>query len=874
VRKSPRPADARVGAPETGKDGEGRGLLRWIGPLAALLVFGAVAYVLHGEIARLHFNRVFADLQAIPRSRVLLALGITAVSYWVISCYDVLALHYLRKRLRYAQILFTSFIASAFGHTLGFAAFTGGAIRFRLYASAGVSAVEVATIAAFASLSIAIGLATLAGISLFLSPGQSAAVLHLSHDLTFLVGALLLAAVAAYTLWAALSRGVVEIRGWALRAPGPTIGLPQVAISVIDMSLAGSVLYALLPPGSHIRFIPFIGAYAIAVIAGIVSHVPGGIGVFETVMLLILRGVPPEALLGSLLAYRAVYYLVPLLFGAILFGYKEVSATRAHLARVRERAALYVAPVAPQVAGGLTFFAGAALLVSAAAPAVDWRLALLNRFVPLAVLEVSSLAASVIGVGLLVLSRALFRRVTAAYSACFSLLICGVIASLLAGLRYEAAVVLALVLAVLALGRRAFYRPTPILDERFTPAWVASIVGAIILSIWIGVLFYRHVPYSPDLWWTFALHANAPRMLRGTLAAIVFASAYLLLNLLRPARAEPALASAEDLARARAIINRSDHSLANAALTGDKRLLFNEAADTLLMYQVAGHSWVALGDPVGSRAGAEELAWRFRGLADRHGGQTVFYQTGAEKLALYADLGLAPLKVGEEARVRLAGFSLDDPARAPLRHSHQRAQREGLAFEIVAPDRIDELMPELKVISAAWLASKATGEKRFSVGCFAPQYLRNFPLALVRAGGAPAAFANLWTTDTRTELAVDLMRFGPAAPPGTMDFLLVELLGWGRDQGYAWLNLGMAPLADLDRDPLAPAWHRIGNFVFRHGEHFHDFEALRRYEARFDPQWAPRYLVTRGDIALPRVLIDVSLLIAGGARGLSRSDMT
>jgi phosphatidylglycerol lysyltransferase len=118
------------------------------------------------------------------------------------------------------------------------------------------------------------------------------------------------------------------------------------------------------------------------------------------------------------------------------------------------------------------------------------------------------------------------------------------------------------------------------------------------------------------------------------------------------------------------------------------------------------------------------------------------------------------------------------------------------------------------------------------------------------------------------------MRFGPAAPPGTMDFLLVELLGWGRDQGYAWLNLGMAPLADLDRDPLAPAWHRIGNFVFRHGEHFHDFEALRRYEARFDPQWAPRYLVTRGDIALPRVLIDVSLLIAGGARGFSRPDMT
>jgi phosphatidylglycerol lysyltransferase len=850
-------------------ESESRGLLPWVGPLAALLVFGVVAYVLHRELARLHFDKVFAHLQAIPRPHVLAALGFTATSYWVLSLYDVLALRYLRKRLGYARILFTSFIASAFGHTLGFAAFTGGAIRFRLYASAGVTAVEVATIAAFASLSIGIGLATLAGVSLFLSPAQSGAVLHLGHDLTFLVGALLLAAVVAYALWSALSRGVLEIRGWALRAPGPTIGLPQVVLGVIDLSLAGSVLWWLLPSGSHVGFIPFIGAYAIAVIAGIVSHVPGGIGVFETVMLLILQSIPPEALLGSLLAYRAVYYLAPLLFGAVLFGYKELSATRAHLVRARERAAMYVAPVAPQIAGALTFLAGTVLLVSGATPAINSRLALLHRFIPLAVLEVSNLVASVIGLGLLVLARALFRRVKAAYSISFALLVSGVIACLLKGLRYEEAIVLALVLAVLALGRRAFYRPTAILDERFTPVWVASIIGVITLSIWIGFLVYRDVPYSDELWWTFALHANAPRMLRASLAVIVLATAYLMLNLLRPARPEPAVASMEDLARARAVIERCDNSLANAALTGDKRLLFNDSSDTFLMYQIAGHSWVALGDPIGSRAGAEELVWRFRELSDRHGGQTVFYQTSAERLSLYVDLGLAPLKVGEEARVRLTDFSLEGAARAALRHSHRHAQREGLAFEVLAPAGIDdELMSELKQISESWLASKATGEKRFSVGHFSPQYLRQFPLAVVRAAGAPAAFANLWTTHTRAELAVDLMRFGPAAPAGTMDYLFVELMRWGRDQGYGWLNLGMAPLSGLDRHPLAPAWHRVGNFIFRHGEHFYNFDGLRRYKAKFDPHWEPKYLIARGGIALPRVLMDVSVLIAGGVREL------
>jgi phosphatidylglycerol lysyltransferase len=849
-------------------ESESRGLLPWIGPLAALLVFGTVGYVLHNELARLHFDRVFAHLRSIPRRHVLGALGTTAISYWVLSGYDVLALRYLRKRLRYGQILFTSFIACSFGHTLGFAAFTGGAIRFRLYASAGVTAVEVATIAAFASLSIGIGLSTLAGISLFLSPAQSAAVLHLGHSLTFLVGALLLAAVTSYALWSVLSRGVVEIRGWALRAPGPAIGLPQVVLSVIDLSLAGSVLWWLLPSTAHISFIPFIGAYAISVIAGIVSHVPGGIGVFETVMLLILRGVPPESLLGSLLAYRAIYFFVPLLFGATLFAYKELSATRAHLARARERAAMYVAPVAPQITGALTFMAGTVLLVSGSTPAIDWRLALLDRFMPLPVLEVSSLAASIIGLGLIVLARALFRRVRAAYSMSVALLACGIAASLLKGLRYEEAIVLALVLAVLTLGRRTFYRPTSILDERFGPAWVASIAGVIILSIWIGVLVYRNVPYSEHLWWTFAPHANAPRMLRASVAVIVLGTAYVMLNLLRPARPEPAVASIEDLSRARAIINRSDNCLANAALTGDKRLLFNESADAFLMYQVSGRSWIALGDPIGSRGGAEDLVWYFRELSHRHAGHTVFYQTSGERLSLYADLGLAPLKVGDEARVRLTDFSLEEPARAALRHSHLDALRDGLTFEVTPAGGGDALMPELQQISDAWLSSKATGEKRFSVGCFSPQYLRRFPLAVVREGGVPAAFANLWTTDTRAELAVDLMRFGSSAPATTMDFLFIELMTWGRDQGFRWLNLGMAPLSGLDRHPLAPAWHRVGNFVFRHGEHFLNFEALRRYKARFDPQWEPKYLVARGGIALPRVLMDVSVLIAGGAKEL------
>jgi phosphatidylglycerol lysyltransferase len=842
--------------------------LRWVGPIAALLVFTGVVVILHHQLARLNASSVFEHLHAIPRRQVLAALAFTAASYWLLSTYEVLAFGYLKRAIAYGRIVFTSFIAYSFGHTLGFAAFTGAAIRFRLYSTAGVSAIDVATVSAFCSLSLGIGLAAVSGMSLLLSPVHAASVLRLHHNWSLLVGALLLAAVAAYAAWTCLARRAFEIHGWALRAPGPAIGLTQILLGVLDVTLSSAVLWSLLPRETHIGFIPFLGVYAAAVIAGILSHVPGGVGVFEAVILLTLPGVPADALLGSLLAYRAVYYFVPLLFGTLLFGSKELSEQRSRLAWAQELASIYIAPVVPQIAGALTFLAGALLLFSGATPAIDERLAFLDRFLPLAVLEVSHLVGSVVGLGLLVLARALFRRVQAAYHICAWLLVAGVFASLLKGLDFEEAILLMLVLGVLMLGRRAFYRPTAILSERFTPVWVASIAGVVLMAVWIAIVSHRHIPYSNQLWWTFALHGNAPRALRASLAVIVLGTAYVILNMLRPARPQPAVAGPEDLERARALIAASDLTVANAALTGDKRLLFSEAGDAFLMYQIAGRSWIALGDPVGSHAGAEELVWRLREISDTHGGQTVFYQVTAEHLSLYVDLGLAALKIGEEARVPLPQFSLDGPAHAELRQSHRRAQRDGASFEVVPPEAVDALLPVLKRISDSWLAAKSTGEKRFSVGAFSSQYLRQFPLAVVRAEGTPAAFANLWTTDTRAELSVDLMRFHPDAPRSSMDYLFIELMLWGRAAGFHWFNLGMAPLSGLEAHPLAPAWHRVGNFIFRHGEHFYNFEGLRRYKAKFDPVWEPRYLAARGGIALPRVLVDVSVLIAGGMKEL------
>jgi phosphatidylglycerol lysyltransferase len=349
---------------------------------------------------------------------------------------------------------------------------------------------------------------------------------------------------------------------------------------------------------------------------------------------------------------------------------------------------------------------------------------------------------------------------------------------------------------------------------------------------------------------------------------VLLAAAYLAMNLLRPARPDPGVASLDDLARARALIGDCSQALANAVLSGDKRLLFSNACDAFLMYQINGRSWIALGDPIGEREAQEELVWRFRELSDRHAGRTVFYQVSAERLPLYVDLGLTVMKLGEEARVSLADFALEGSARAELRTQRRRAERDGATFEVLQPGQLPALLPKLQAISDAWLADKAAAEKGFSVGAFSQQYIANFPVAVVRCGPELVAFASLWVAGTGEEIAVDLMRFGPDAPRGAMDFLFVELMLWGRAQGYRWLNLGMAPLAGLEQHPLAPAWHRVGNFVFRYGEHFYNFDGLRRYKAKFNPVWESKYLASPGGLALPRVLFDISLLISGGVKEL------
>jgi phosphatidylglycerol lysyltransferase len=635
--------------------------------------------------------------------------------------------------------------------------------------------------------------------------------------------------------------------------------------------VSASVLWVLLPPELGIGFLHFLAVFLLAQILGLVSQVPGGLGVFETVVISLLpAGVDTSVVLGPLVAYRVVYYLLPLVVAVGVLLVYELMRRRQQIGKVSSVVGVGLNLVAPRLLALSSFLGGAMLLVAGATPAGADRLRWLDELVPLAALELSHFLASVVGVLLLLLAWGLQRRLESAYYLTLVALGSGAILSLLRGVDYEAATVLVAMIAALAPTRRFFYRKTPLLNEPLSTDWLAAVAMALVGAFWIGLFAYRHVDYSTELWWQFTLDGDASRFLRGGVGVAVGLLAFGVARLLGPSAPRERELSAEEEQLVRTIVSSSPHASANLALIGDKRFCFSPSGRSMIMYAVHGRSWIAMGEPIGPEEEHVDLVWSFHALCDRHGGWTVFYEVSEDHLSLFLELGLTALRIGEEGTVPLERFSLEGSSHKELRHVRHKLERDGCSFDVGAATAVPALLPELREISDAWLEDKHSREKGFSLGRFDDSYMSQFPLALVRQHGRIVAFANVWQGAPGGELSIDLMRHLPDAPRGVMDFLFTHLMEWGRDHGFATFGLGMAPLAGLRAGPFATLWNRLASLAYRHGEYFYNFQGLRNYKDKFDPEWQPRYLVCPGGRAVPGVLADLAALISGGLLGAIR----
>lgn len=828
--------------------------------ILAALGFVALNHLLH-EV-RLHDVR--AAVHALGTRTLLLAALLTTVSYLTLTLYDVLALRAIGRPLPYRTAALASFTSYTLSHNLGLSLLTGGSARYRIYSAAGLGVGDVARVVGIASATFWGGVLALAGVMLTWRP--QVMVIHgiaLSTDMWRVVGIALLLGLTALLIWAGPRGRTLRLHGWSAPVPAVPGLLAQIGIGALDLAAASAALFVLVP-GLGIEAWPafFIG-YTLAIIAVLITHVPGGVGVFEAVMLVALPNTSRPELVAALLVYRLIYYIAPLLLAVAIIAAQEGQRWRRPIARTLHGVHVVASGLAPTMIAALVFLGGAVLLVSGSLPAVPGRVATLHAVLPLPFLEASHMAASLIGVALLILSAGLYRRLDGAFWLTRILLLAGATFSLLKGLDYEEATVMLFIAAILQWTRPAFYRHTQLLAEAFTPGWLATVAVVLGLSIWIGLFAYKHVEYQSDLWWRFAQRGDASRFLRASFAVAVLLVGLAFLRLFRPAKTIRHEADTVDTApvEAMALAPRTD---VNLAWTGDKRFLLSDSRQSFLMYQIKGHSWVVMGDPVGVQEEWADLLWRLREQADAAQGRLLLYQISPDMLPLAIELGLQITKYGEEAHVDLATFTLDGPDAKPLRYAERRAMREGASFEIVAAADVPAIMDELGGISARWLKAKGNREKGFSVGRFDPAYIGRFDCALVRQNGAIIAFANIWATQDRSELSVDLMRHEDVMPYGTMDFLFISLMQWGKAEGYAWFNLGVAPLSGLEARRLAPLWSKLGALLYQHGNAFYGFEGLRAYKEKFSPQWEPRFVAGPQGLSFGRALIDLQALIASG----------
>ena len=657
-----------------------KGLRRYLSHLPAvlglLLLIGAI-YVVQKEFRHLKMKDIGDALRAIPTAALVFSFIWTILSYFILTFYDRLGTIYAGNKVSYGRVAFASFCAYSLAHNLGFAAVSGAAVRYRLYAHWGLTPLQIGKTVAFCSLTFALGALVLGGAILFLEPaaipffGQ-----HMPLPALYAVGALLWLIVAAYiTLSKVL--GSFHLMGHEIDLPNWRMAIVQVTLATVDVAVTATIFYALLPDAPKLTWLIFLGVYVASYTAGLAANLPGGIGVFDTAMLFGLEPyVDAPHIVGAIVVFRLYYYIIPLFLAGAMFAGNEILLRGGGLLRGRAAAAANaspgasphgapgITPVAPSgapsgvppgaaprwsepdfavaAATGLVGLCGAMLLTLAViAPVSDYSW-LDHDFADIA-FQAGQFIPSLIGAGLVVMAIALSHRVNLAWSLTIGLLLVG--AGFAATQDNQVWVVVTLVLsaALLAPFRDYFYRHASLLSGPFEGSTALSLIMLVICVLALAVIRHQTLLPANDAWWAVVMERAVPNSVRVAVALSVVLALAAIWLLVRPGRVR---AAPWDAAGARRLIAMgvTPPPHADGIVTG-------EADRAGLPFRRIGGVLLGLGDPVGAEADKVSAIWRLRDLAHQEGLAPAFWRVGPGLLKVYADLGLTPLPLGADGEI-------------------------------------------------------------------------------------------------------------------------------------------------------------------------------------------------------------------------------
>ena len=618
-----------------------------------------------------------------------------------------------------------------------------------------------------------------------------------------------------------------------------------------------------------------VAGYAVGILFWIVSITPQGIGVVEGVMALTFTslGIPSAVAATVTLAFRGLTFWIPMLLG--FFAVQRLHTVSPNRYTLTETWGVRFAAI-------LVALMGIINVLSAVTPSLANRLASLEKYSPLEVRHGGHLTAALAGFALLVLARYLSRRKRVAWALTLIVLGISAISHLVKGLDYEEAFLAGGLMVILWLMRSHFHANS---DRPSVKQGVQALIGALLFTLAYGVtgffLLDRH--YSINFGLLAALRQTVvmftqfydPGLIPITRFGKFFSDSiymvgvvtlsYAGLMLLRPVFLRDPATDTER-AQARAIIEKYGHSsLARFLLFNDKQYFFTPGG-SVIGYAVAGRGAVALGDPIGPPDDRLPTIKAFNAYCQQNDWLPVYYQTPPELLDLYKQVGLDAICIGNEGIVNLETFTLEGKAGKPLRSPVNKLTNAGYKFIVHQPPISDELLEELRTISDEWLTFMHGSEKRFSLGWFDDDYIRNSPIgAVYTPEGWVSAFANFIPEYQLNEISVDLMRRRHEIENGTMEFLFVSMFQWATCQGYHSFNLGLSALSGVGEQAEDPAIERVMHFIYEHVNQFYNFKGLHEFKEKFHPEWSPRYLIYPGAANLAQAWLAVAQASSGSS---------
>lgn len=782
-------------------------------------------------------------------------------SYGMILGYEWSASRYADAKLSIPTLALGGLSAAAIGNALGFSMLTGGSVRYRTYSKKNIPAIAIIQMTVFASLSLGVALPPIAAIMAFTDIHYSAKALHINEALLIIIAGTI---IAGYAIFLAIASRFISkehpsidsrylcLGPLNLRVPNLRLTLLQFVITFLDVLAAGTVLYCLLPASVSIPFGTFLTVYLLALAAGVLSHVPGGLGVFEVVLLAAFKEqLDQPGLLAALLLYRLIYVIMPLVVACLVLLMIEARNFASHQANKLSTSA------APHIAL-LVLISGFCLVISGIIPERVSYLTELSSVLSSSIINATHLIASTIGFLCLIAAQGLWRRLASAWHISLALIITGAVCSLLKGLDWQVALLLLFTAVNLITFRKIFYRQSKLLDATYSIPTLIVLGCTLAVSVWLFYFTYRYTPYNNALWWEFTLYSDATRGLWAIVANVIIFTLVIISWLLYTSPPKILTPTDEQLTLASNITAYSNQPYGALAFGKDKAILFHHQQDSFIMYAGHDRSLVALSDPIGNPKKTSELIWQFRDYCDLHNVNPVFYQIKPDNISDYMDIGLVIVKLGKEAVLNLAHFNAEENQK--LKEIQNVGEENNLTLKIYNAGEL----PFEKLQAVIDASSHKEQQMGFLVGKLTQDYLQHFRIAAIDFKGEIIAFMNLLETHTQEITTIDLIQVVQEAPKLTVEYLLLSVIINLRQEGLKNFSLGLTPDTELKPNKNGPMAYRLGSLIFRRSHLLYNINGLNRFKDKFDFEWQIRYMAIPARLDPFVALTDVASLISSG----------